>query len=97
MKEILEKIFKEIDAKYEEHLKRVQKLIRQPSVSPLNIGVRDCAELVKEMFSEIGCSEVKLVETKGNPVVFARYNANAEKTVLVYMMYDTMPLMKKAG
>jgi Acetylornithine deacetylase/Succinyl-diaminopimelate desuccinylase and related deacylases len=91
MKEILEKIFKEIDAKYEEHLKRVQRLIRQPSVSPLNIGVKDCAELVKEMFSEIGCSEVKLVETKGNPVVFARYNANAEKTVLVYMMYDTMP------
>jgi len=91
MKEYYEKIFKEIDSKYEEHLKRVQRLIRQPSVSPLNIGIRDCAELVKDMFLEIGCSEARLVETSGNPVVFAKYNANAEKTVLVYMMYDTMP------
>ena len=91
MKEFYEKIFKEINSKYEEHLKRVQRLIRQPSVNPLNIGIRDCAELVKDMFLEIGCSEARLVETSGNPVVFAKYNANAEKTVLVYMMYDTMP------
>src|SRR5579875_458408 len=87
----LPRIFEAINARYENHIRRIQRLIRQPSVSPLNIGVRDCAELVKDMFLEIGCSEAKLVETSGNPVVFAKYNANAEKTILIYMMYDTMP------
>jgi len=91
MESIIEKIFKEIDSRYENHLKRVQRLIRQPSVSPLNIGIRECAQLVKEMFLEIGCSEARIVETSGNPVVFAKYNANAERSVLIYMMYDTMP------
>lgn len=91
MSEFVDKVFKEIDNRYEEHLKRVQRLIRQQSVSPLNIGIRECAELVKEYFIDVGCSNVHLVETSGNPVVYGEYNANAEKTVLVYMMYDTMP------
>ncbi|MGB9729266.1 MAG: M20/M25/M40 family metallo-hydrolase [Thermoprotei archaeon] len=91
MSEVLERIFKEIDARYEVHLKRLQRLVRQPSVSPLNIGVRDCAELVKEYFIEIGCSDAHIVETSGNPVVYGEYNVGAERTVLVYMMYDTMP------
>ncbi len=91
MQEELSRIFEEVDRNYERHLERIQRLVRQPSVSPLNMGVRECADLVKEMLFEIGCSYVSLVETKGNPVVYGEYNSNAERTVLVYLMYDTMP------
>jgi len=32
------------------------------------------------------------VETSGFPVVYGRYEASAEKTIVVYMMYDTQPV-----
>ena len=31
------------------------------------------------------------METSGNPVVYGKLDAGASKTILVYMMYDTMP------
>jgi acetylornithine deacetylase/succinyl-diaminopimelate desuccinylase-like protein len=32
------------------------------------------------------------VETSGNPVVYGYYDAGADKTVIIYMMYDTQPV-----
>ncbi|MGB9714564.1 MAG: M20/M25/M40 family metallo-hydrolase [Candidatus Bathyarchaeales archaeon] len=32
------------------------------------------------------------METSGNPVVYGFYNAGAEKTLIIYMMYDTQPV-----
>ena len=87
-----EKIFKYIDANIDKHIVKVQEFLKQPSVSAENYGVRECAELLRDHFKAIGCQEAKLVETKGHPVVYAEYNAHAEKTLVVYMMYDTQPV-----
>lgn len=85
------KIYRYIDEHINEHIAKLQEIIRQPSISAENIGIRECAELVKKYFEEIGCIETKIVETSGNPVVYGEYNANSNKTLIVYMMYDTQP------
>jgi acetylornithine deacetylase/succinyl-diaminopimelate desuccinylase-like protein len=65
-----EKIFKHIDQHYDEHLSKLQELVRQPSISAENRGVRECAELVRSYFRDLGCKNPKLVETSGFPVVY---------------------------
>ncbi len=85
------KVFAHIERHAPQHLANLQELVRQPSISPENKGIRDCAGLVLRYFEELGC-KASLVETSGNPVVYGEYDAGADKTVIVYMMYDTMPV-----
>ncbi|MGQ9642056.1 MAG: M20/M25/M40 family metallo-hydrolase [Candidatus Bathycorpusculaceae bacterium] len=87
-----EKIFKHIKSHFREHLSRLQELVRQPSISAENRGVRECAELIKRYLEDLQCKEVRLVETSGHPVVYGYYDANAEKTLITYLMYDTQPV-----
>ncbi len=87
-----EKIFAHIDSNYETHLGKVQELIRQPSISAENRGVRECAELIKRHLQDLGCKDSKLVETSGFPVVYGKYDAGADKIIVIYMMYDTQPV-----
>ncbi|MEM2243122.1 MAG: M20/M25/M40 family metallo-hydrolase [Candidatus Bathyarchaeia archaeon] len=87
-----EKVFKYIDEHFEDHLKRLQELVRQPSISAEGLGIRECANLVKDYFKALGCKDARLVETSGNPVVYGYYDAGADKTLIVYMMYDTQPV-----
>lgn len=87
-----EKVFDFIDKHYEEHLKKLQEFVQQPSISAENRGVRECAELVKSYLTNLGCKDARLVETSGHPVVYGTYNAGAEKTIIIYLMYDTQPV-----
>lgn len=66
-------------------------LLRQPSVSTQDRGVRECAELVRRQMAEAGL-EARLVATPGYPVVFGELRpAGARRTVLVYGHYDVQP------
>ena len=85
------KVFAHIDKNLPQHTAKVQELVRQPSISPENKGIRECANLVMQYLTSLGCIG-GVEETAGNPVVYARYDAGAEKTIVVYMMYDTMPV-----
>ena len=85
------KVLSHIDQNIPSHIQKLQELVRQPSISPENKGVRDCANLVLGYFKELGC-KASLIETSGNPVVYGRYDAGADKTIVIYMMYDTMPV-----
>lgn len=87
-----EKVYKYIEDHFEEHLKRLQELVRQPSISAENLGIRECATIVKDYLKRLGCKDACLVETSGNSVVYGYYDAGADKTVIVYMMYDTQPV-----
>jgi acetylornithine deacetylase/succinyl-diaminopimelate desuccinylase-like protein len=86
----LEKIYQYIDTHRDTHFKKLKTLLMQPSVSPQDIGIEDCAELLAQYYENLNC-ETEIVQTKGNPVVYGKYNANAEKTLLAYFMYDTQP------
>jgi len=87
----LEKTYRDIDENIGAHIKRLQEFVRQPSISQTGEGVKECAELLKGYFKELGCKEVRLVPQKYAPVAYAEYDAGAEKTVIIYMMYDVQP------
>ncbi len=72
-------------------VKRVQRMMRQPSISGEGLGVQDCAKLVASYLAEAGVPTPELVETEGNPVVYGELDAAAKHTLIVYMMYDTQP------
>jgi len=86
------KVFNYIDKHYSDHVRKLQEFVRQPSISAENRGVRECAELVKQYFADLGCRDARLVETSGYPVAFGTYDAGADKTIIVYFMYDTQPV-----
>lgn len=86
----LEKIYRYVDAHKNEHFSNLKKMLQQPSVSPQNIGIQECAELLAHFYDGLRC-ETEIFETEGNPVVYGVYDAGAEKTLLAYFMYDTQP------
>ncbi|UCH37092.1 MAG: M20/M25/M40 family metallo-hydrolase [Candidatus Bathyarchaeota archaeon] len=85
-------VFNYIDEHYQDHVRKLQQLLKQPSISAENRGISECAELLQNYFIELGCQESQIVETRGHPVVFGDYNIDAETTVMVYLMYDTQPV-----
>jgi acetylornithine deacetylase/succinyl-diaminopimelate desuccinylase-like protein len=97
--EELKKVYAHIDEHFDEHVERLQKWIRQPSISNSGEGIQESAEMVKGFFDELGCQQSKVYDTgitewglPGNPVVYAKCDEGAAKTVVIYWQYDTMPV-----
>ena len=82
-----------IDAHLDEHIRKIQDLVRQPSVSLEREGLRECAELLRRHLAEIGCQETALIDV-GDPYpgVWARFYSDAPKTILYYSHYDVRPV-----
>jgi len=100
----LEKIHQHIDEHLDEHVAKVQEWIRQRSVSNTGEGISECAELTRTYLEELGCQKTEIIEpgmTKwgmvGHPIVYGECDAGAEKTLMVYLMYDTMPADDESG
>lgn len=85
-------VYAHIDENIDAHVGALQRWMRQPSISAQNIGVREMAELVRQDLADLGFQEAELVETDGHPGVWGYYDAGAEKTLAVYMMYDVQPV-----
>src|ERR1700683_2125991 len=95
----LKKVYDYIDDHFDEHVERLQKWIRQPSISNSGEGIPETAEMVKGFFDELGCQQSRVYDTgvtewglPGNPVVYAKCDEGAPKTVVIYWQYDTMPV-----
>lgn len=86
------RIYAHIRSHHDEHLEHLRRWVRQPSISAEGTGVRDMAEMLRSDLSDIGFAEAELVETDGHPGVWGYYDAGAEKTLLVYLMYDVQPI-----
>ena len=55
--------------------------------------------MVKGFFEQLGCQESRVYDVgttewgaQGNPVVYARCDEGAPRTLVIYWMYDTMPV-----
>lgn len=83
-------VFEKIEEDFSEHIKYFQKMVRQPSVSAKDDGVREMAELLVERIRGLG-AECRAVETGGYPIVYGFLDAGAEKTILFYELYDVQP------
>ncbi len=80
-----------VDRDLKKHVTRLRKLLMQPSSSQEDVGIEDCADLVADLYRQVGCEKVEIVETKGNPVVYGECKGESDKTLMGYFMYDTMP------
>jgi len=85
-------VYQHIDENLDDHIAEIQRWIRQPSVSAQNDGIQEMAELLRDDLTALGFQEAELVETDGHPGVWGYYDAGAEKTLLLYMMYDVQPV-----
>ncbi len=85
-------VYDYIDANLDRHLAAIQRWLRQKSISAQNVGVIEMAEMLRQDFEDLGFAEAELVPTDGHPGVWGYYNAGAEKTLVVYLMYDVQPV-----
>ena len=85
-------VYEHIDGSLNDHLAALQRWMRQRSISAQNDGVREMAEMVRGDLEALGFAEAELVPTDGHPGVWGFYDAGAEKTLVVYMMYDVQPV-----
>jgi acetylornithine deacetylase/succinyl-diaminopimelate desuccinylase-like protein len=85
-------IYAHINESIDDHTGALQRWMRQPSISAQNVGIQEMAELLRGDLEAIGFQETALVPTDGHPGVWGYYDAGAEQTLLVYMMYDVQPV-----
>ena len=85
-------VYAHIDANLDRHVAEIQRWIRQPSISAQNVGIQEMAELLRDDLKALGFHEAELVPTSGHPGVWGYYDAGAEKTLLLYLMYDVQPV-----
>ncbi len=85
-------VYAHIDANLDAHIANLQRWTRQRSISAQNDGILEMAEMLRADLRDMGFSEAELVPTDGHPGVWGFYDAGAEKTLLVYLMYDVQPV-----
>ncbi len=79
-----------LEKNIDESLAELSKLVAQPSVGAQNLGLKECAALVAEMLQARGF-DVRIMDTKGAPVVFGERKGRSDKTLLIYNHYDVQP------
>ncbi|HZQ07272.1 MAG TPA: M20/M25/M40 family metallo-hydrolase [Anaerolineae bacterium] len=87
----LKAVHAHIEQNFDAHLERTRDILRQPSISADGTGIREMAEMLTAWLKELDAN-ASLVETTGFPIVYGELNAGAPRTVMVYGMYDTMPV-----
>ena len=95
----LQKTFTYIDEHIDDHVENLRKWVQQPSISNSGEGIPESAEMVKGFYEELGCQDARVVDTgiteygsPGNPVVYAKCDEGAPKTLAIWWQYDTMPV-----
>ena len=100
----LKSVYDYVDAHIDEHVANLQKWVRQPSISNSGEGIPESADMVKGYFEQLGCQDAKVYDTglgewgaPGNPVVYAKCDEGAPRTLVIYWMYDTMPITQPSA
>jgi len=92
----MEKVIDYIKSNKERYLEELFEIIRIPSISSLSEHKGDMiktAEAYRESLLAAGVDKAEVMETTGNPVVYAEKIVDASlPTVLVYAHYDVMPV-----
>ena len=87
----LDQVFAHIAAHEDAFVRRVMDYARHPSISAHDIGIREVANLLVTMLTELGL-EAEMVPTAKHPMVLARWQKKpGAPTVLLYGHYDVQP------
>jgi acetylornithine deacetylase/succinyl-diaminopimelate desuccinylase-like protein len=89
----MQPIYDWIDAHAEECVTDLQRFVQQPSISAQNVGLRECATLIRDMMRDDGLPADFHELAAGPPVVFGHLRAARpeQKTILCYSHYDVQP------
>ncbi|HSD69166.1 MAG TPA: M20/M25/M40 family metallo-hydrolase [Woeseiaceae bacterium] len=85
-------VYAHIDSQLDAHIANIQRWLRQPSISAQNNGIQEMATLLRDDLLAMGFQEAELVPTDGHPGVWGYYDAGADKTLMLYLMYDVQPV-----
>jgi acetylornithine deacetylase/succinyl-diaminopimelate desuccinylase-like protein len=92
----MESVVNYINSNKEKYVEELKEFLRIPSISTLAEHKSDmikAAEFVAAKLRDAGMENVKILETKGHPLVYADWlNAPGKPTVLVYGHYDVQPV-----
>jgi acetylornithine deacetylase/succinyl-diaminopimelate desuccinylase-like protein len=92
----MENVVGYINLNRERYVEELKDFLRIPSISTLAANKSDmitAAEFVANKLREAGMENVKIIETKGHPLVYADWlHASGKPTVLVYGHYDVQPV-----
>ena len=87
----IDRVHRLIDSRREESLEVLKTLIRQPSISAQDKGVKECAHLLSGLLREFGIAS-RIVETPTQPVVYGEIaDRPGAYTLLCYGHYDVQP------
>jgi acetylornithine deacetylase/succinyl-diaminopimelate desuccinylase-like protein len=86
----LEKVHTAIDQDFDRHLDKCRAFLKLKSVSVTGEGIRETAERIKDILNDLG-ADVSLWGNPSFPIVYSRLNADAEKALIIYGMYDVQP------
>jgi acetylornithine deacetylase/succinyl-diaminopimelate desuccinylase-like protein len=81
-----------VDREFADHLEFLRGWLRQPSISGTGEGIAEMAELVRRAIVDDLGGTAAVHETTGHPIVLGRVDVGAERTLLVYGMYDVQPV-----
>jgi acetylornithine deacetylase/succinyl-diaminopimelate desuccinylase-like protein len=70
------KIDSYLDKNLDQSLDELKRYVSQPSISAQNLGLKECAQIVKEMLERRGFKS-QIMSTDGAPVVFAERKGKA--------------------
>ncbi len=65
-------------------------LVRQPSIAAQGVGMEETAQLAKQALERIGAT-VRIIPTRGFPVVYGELKGDSERTLVSYNHYDVQP------
>lgn len=80
-----------IDSHRNESLEILKTLIRQPSISAQDAGVKECAQLLARLLTDFGIP-AEIISTPTQPVVYGEISRDPNAfTLLLYGHYDVQP------
>ncbi len=77
--------------KMKTQLEQYIEFLKMPSISAQHRHIMETAKFLSDLLNKNGI-ESQILETNGHPVVFGKYDAGKEKTLLVYNHYDVQPV-----
>jgi len=89
----LEELHGELDKRWPKHLAETRRLLKIPSVSMTGEGIEESADAVCDMVSKIGVKPGMFrASKKSHPLVTGYLDVGAERTGILYGMYDVQPV-----
>lgn len=92
----MKNITKFIDTNKDRYINELKDYLRIPSISTTEAHINDmkgCAKFVSGKLKEAGLNNIKIISTKGHPLIYADWmKAPGKPTVLIYGHYDVQPV-----